>query len=100
MGLLFLTVNTPFGTGYRLEKISNPDLKWESTKQFNAGFDLSLYQGRVDFTVDVYQKETTDMLLQLSIPSYLGGTNYNDISAPFCQRRQHGKQRFRLVAYH
>ncbi len=82
-GSSLLTVNTPFGTGYRLEKISNPDLKWESTKQFNAGFDLSLYQGRVDFTVDVYQKETTDMLLQLSIPSYLGGTNYNDISAPF-----------------
>lgn len=82
-GSSLLTVNTPFGTGYRMEKISNPDLKWEATKQFNAGLDLSLYNGRVDFTIDVYQKETSDMLLQLSIPSYLGGTNYNDISAPF-----------------
>ena len=82
-GSSLLTVNTPFGTGYRLEKISNPDLKWEATKQFNAGLDLSLYNGRVDFTVDVYKKETSDMLLQLSIPSYLGGTNYNDIRAPF-----------------
>lgn len=82
-GSSLLTVNTPFGTGYRLEKISNPDLKWEATKQFNAGLDLSLIEGRVDFTIDVYQKETSDMLLQLSIPSYLGGTNYNDIRAPF-----------------
>lgn len=82
-GSSLLTVNTPFGTGYRLEKISNPDLKWEATKQFNAGIDLSLFQGRIDFTFDVYQKQTSDMLLQLSIPSYLGGTNWNDIRAPF-----------------
>ena len=82
-GSSLLTVNTPFGTGYRLEKISNPDLKWEATKQFNAGLDLALFDGRIDFTVDVYRKETSDMLLQLSIPSYLGGTNFNDISAPF-----------------
>ncbi len=82
-GSALQTVNTPFGTGYRLQQISNPDLKWEATKQFNAGIDLSLINGRIDFTIDVYQKETSDMLLQLSIPSYLGGTNYNDISAPF-----------------
>lgn len=82
-GASLLTVNTPFGTGYRMEKISNPDLKWEATRQFNAGLDLSLYYGRVDFTIDFYQKQTTDMLLQLSIPSYLGGTNWNDIRAPF-----------------
>ena len=82
-GSPLITVNTPFGTGYRLAQISNPDLKWETTKQFNAGIDLSLYDGRVDVTLDVYRKFTSDMLLQLSIPSYLGGTNYNDISAPF-----------------
>ncbi|MCB0651759.1 MAG: TonB-dependent receptor [Saprospiraceae bacterium] len=82
-GSSLLTINTPFGTGYRLEKISNPDLKWEATKQFNAGIDLSLYEGRIDFSIDVYKKQTSDMLLQLSIPSYLGGTNYNDIRAPF-----------------
>ena len=82
-GSSLLTMTTPFGTAYRLERISNPDLRWEATKQFNAGIDLALYKGRVDLTFDVYQKETTDMLLQLSIPSYLGGTNYNDISAPF-----------------
>ena len=82
-GSALQTVTTPFGTGYRLERISNPELKWESTQQFNLGLDLSLFEGRVDFTADLYQKQTSEMLLQLSIPSYLGGTNYNDISAPF-----------------
>ena len=82
-GSSLLTINTPFGTAYRLEKISNPKLKWEATKQTNAGLDLSLFKNRIDFTVDVYRKTTNDMLLQLSIPSYLGGSTYNDISAPF-----------------
>ena len=82
-GSSLVTLNTPFGTAYRLEKISNPNLKWESTAQYNVGLDLSLWLGRVDLSVDYYVKQTKDMLLQLSIPSYLGGPNYNDIQAPF-----------------
>ncbi|GJM32815.1 MAG: SusC/RagA family TonB-linked outer membrane protein [Saprospiraceae bacterium] len=82
-GSSLVTINTPFGTAYRLQKISNPDLKWESTAQLNVGMDISLFQGRVDLSVDIYQKKIDDMLLQLSIPSYLGGSGYNDISAPF-----------------
>lgn len=82
-GSSLLTLNTPFGTAYRLEKISNPNLKWETTKQYNVGLDISLVKNRIDLTVDVYKKNTEDMLLQLSIPSYLGGTNYNDIRAPY-----------------
>lgn len=82
-GSSLLTVTTPFGTAYRQEKISNPNLKWEATTQYNVGLDLSLFKSRVDFTVDIYQKNTKDMLLQLSIPSYLGGAGYNDIRAPY-----------------
>ena len=82
-GSSLLAINSPFGTAYRLEKISNPKLKWEATKQFNAGIDVGLFRGRVDFSFDVYNKQTTDMLLQLSVPSYLGGTGWQDIRAPF-----------------
>lgn len=82
-GSSLLTLNTPFGTAYRLEKIPNPNLKWEATQQYNLGLDLSLFAGRVDFTFDVYNKQTDGMLLQLSIPSYLGGAGYNDIRAPY-----------------
>lgn len=82
-GSSLITVLTPFGTAYRMEKISNPNLKWEATAQYNLGVDLSLFYGRVDLSIDLYSKQTKDMLLQLSIPSYLGGTGWDDISAPY-----------------
>jgi TonB-dependent starch-binding outer membrane protein SusC len=68
------TVNTAFGTGYRSARISNPDLKWEATVQRNIGVDMSLWSGRADLTLDLYQKDTRDMLLQIPIPNYLGGS--------------------------
>jgi TonB-linked SusC/RagA family outer membrane protein len=77
------TVNSEFGTAYRMEKISNPELKWESTAQYNLGMDLSLFQGRIDFVADFYNKQTKDMLLQLSIPNYLGGNSWESIRPPF-----------------
>jgi len=82
-GSALQTINTPFGTAYRLQQIANPKLKWEATQQWNLGIDLSLVKGRVDMTIDLYQKRTNDMLLQLSVPSYLGGSGDNDIRAPF-----------------
>jgi TonB-linked SusC/RagA family outer membrane protein len=83
-GSSMVTTDSPFGTTYRMEKISNPNLKWEATAQYNVGLDMSLFAGRIDFTADVYNKQTEDMLLQLSVPSYLGGPNpWEDISAPY-----------------
>jgi TonB-linked SusC/RagA family outer membrane protein len=82
-GSSLVTVKTPFGTAYRMEKISNPNLKWEATAQFNLGLDLSMFYGRLNMSLDLYNKETNGMLLQLSIPSYLGGTGWDDISAPY-----------------
>lgn len=82
-GSSLTTIKTPFGTAYRMEKISNPNLKWEATAQYNIGIDLSMFYGRLNVTLDLYDKQTKDMLLQLSIPSYLGGTGWDDISAPY-----------------
>ncbi|MFH0760845.1 MAG: TonB-dependent receptor [Bacteroidota bacterium] len=82
-GSSLVTVKTPFGTAYRMEKISNPNLKWEATAQYNLGIDLSMFYGRLNVSLDLYDKQTKDMLLQLSIPSYLGGTGWDDISAPY-----------------
>ena len=42
----------------------NKDLKWETTKQWNAGIDLSLLKGRITFTGDVYRKITSDLLFE------------------------------------
>jgi len=74
--------STPFGTGYRPTNISNPDLKWESSVQYNGGIDLGLFSDRISLSVDAYYKTTKDLLLQVSIPSYLGGSTYDDIQSP------------------
>lgn len=50
----------------------NKDLKWESTRQFDIGFDLGLFKQRVALTVDYYQKLTYDLLLSTPIPTTSG----------------------------
>lgn len=82
-GSAMTTVPSPFGTAYRISRISNPSLKWETSVQYNAGLDIGLFHGRVDLAVDAYYKTTKDLLMQLSIPSYLGGTDWNDIQSPW-----------------
>lgn len=80
---LMRTVATPFGNAYRPANIANPKLGWETTKQTNFGVDASIFGDKIDIALDVYNKQTSDMLLQTTVPGYLGGSNYNDISSPF-----------------
>lgn len=68
------------GTGKELMGMAaysdgNPSLKWETTYQFDAGIDLTLFKGRVDFVFDAYDKETMDMLFLATVPSQSGYTN-------------------------
>jgi len=51
---------------------ANPDLKWESTLQYNAGIDVGFLKDRFQFTADVYYKKTTQMLLPAPIPAITG----------------------------
>lgn len=76
-------MQTGFGTGSFLRNIGRPDLRWETVESWNAGVDLSMLNNRVSLTLDVYKKNTTDMLLFSSAPRYTGlGTNWNDVLAP------------------
>ncbi|NEN23200.1 TonB-dependent receptor [Cryomorpha ignava] len=52
--------------------IPNPDLKWESTAQFNIGFDLGLFEDRVVLSADYYDKQTKDLLLSRPLPPSSG----------------------------
>jgi TonB-linked SusC/RagA family outer membrane protein len=49
----------------------NPDLKWEETKQFNIGFDLSMFN-RIRLTADYYNKRTTGLIYQQNLPFSTG----------------------------
>lgn len=44
--------------------IGNKNLKWEQTAQSDLGFDLNMFDSRLNFTIDVYHKLTTDLLRQ------------------------------------
>lgn len=58
--------------GFGLSDIENPNLKWESTGQTNIGIDLSLFDGRLTSTIDVYRKVTKDLLMPRQLPDYVG----------------------------
>ncbi|RMG61662.1 MAG: TonB-dependent receptor [Calditrichaeota bacterium] len=55
-------------TGISPTQLANPDLKWEETKQWNLGLDFGLWDNRVSGSIDVYKKNTTDLLLEFSVP--------------------------------
>ena len=47
--------------------LANPDLKWETAIQYNAGLDFSLFDDRLSGTVDTYLKTSSDLLLKVSL---------------------------------
>jgi TonB-linked SusC/RagA family outer membrane protein len=50
----------------------NPDLKWESTRQTDAGLEIGLYKDKLSGEFDYYNRITKDILIPLSTPDYLG----------------------------
>jgi TonB-dependent starch-binding outer membrane protein SusC len=64
--------NSTLVTGISPVQIANPDLKWETTTQYNAGVDFGLLNSRVNVTFDAYYKKTTDLLLHVPFPLYSG----------------------------
>jgi TonB-linked SusC/RagA family outer membrane protein len=59
-------------TGIAPTQIANPDLKWETTTQYNAGIDAGFFSNRITVTFDAYYKKTTDLLLNVPFPLYTG----------------------------
>jgi TonB-linked SusC/RagA family outer membrane protein len=56
--------------------IGNPDLRWETTREFDVGFDLSILDGRVSLIGDYYQKKTHDLLVNRPITGTSGFTTF------------------------
>lgn len=51
----------------------NPDLKWESAKQTNIGFDASFLNQRITLSADYYYKKVTNMIFTQQLPLTTGG---------------------------
>jgi len=55
-------------------QMPNPDLKWETSRQLDLGFDLAVLESRVNLAFDYYYSLTTDLLLARPIPPSSGFT--------------------------
>ncbi len=56
-------------------RLQNNDLKWETTSQVNIGLDLELWNGKLFSTLNYYQKETNDLLQQITLAPNTGFTS-------------------------
>lgn len=69
----------PFGNtsevswGQRITTMGNADLGWESTESFNYGFELGLFQDRINLQMDAYTSKTTNQIFNRSIPVMING---------------------------
>lgn len=78
------TISTSFGTRSSYifngsaqpiaspSRIANPDLGWEKTQGINVGLDIGLLEDRLDISANYYYKKTTDLLLNVPIPTQSG----------------------------
>ena len=60
--------------GYRQNTLANANLGWESTTQLDLGLDAAFFHKKLNLTVDYYNKQTDNILLNLDIPATIGLT--------------------------
>ncbi|WP_069659572.1 SusC/RagA family TonB-linked outer membrane protein [Arcticibacter eurypsychrophilus] len=79
---------SPFGAGGVPANVGNPDLSWESVTTQNAGIDATLFNKKLELSVDIYNKKTTNMILSTTLPVFAGldpnppTNSYKDIEPP------------------
>ncbi|MCB0689502.1 MAG: TonB-dependent receptor [Saprospiraceae bacterium] len=72
--------NNTESVGFSPSGISNNELKWETTNEFDIGFDLGFANGRYEITFDYYKKNTKDLLASVPLPPSVGfGSNLQNI---------------------
>ena len=72
------------GDSQRPANIANTGIHWEKQRQTNLGLDLSFLDSRINLTVDLYKKISSDMLMSMTLPSYMGtqGNGSSALAAP------------------
>lgn len=54
--------------GLTLVSTQNDQIQWEESQQWNIGLDFSILQGRLNATIDYFNKNTTNLLIQIETP--------------------------------
>lgn len=75
----FVATSVAFGgtptTGFAAQNLSNPNLQWETTHEYNIGLEVSLWDNRLYLTTDFYTKTTSDLLALVNLPPTAGFAN-------------------------
>lgn len=64
--------NTSAAEGFYRSRIGNPDAKWETSVTRNIGLDGSFFKNKLELVIDVWQKDTKDLLVRLPLPATQG----------------------------
>ncbi|WBX77829.1 TonB-dependent receptor [Tenacibaculum ovolyticum] len=66
--------NSSVQAGYFLQSLGNPNIKWETSTNLNIGLEGSLFDKKLNFSIEYYKAKTIDMLLSLPSIPILNGT--------------------------
>lgn len=68
-----------FTQGFFQSQLGNPNAKWETSTSSNIGIDGTLWNGKMEFVIDFWKKDTKDLLFQPNVPNVAGA----DAAKPF-----------------
>ncbi len=66
--------------GFVIDAIGNPDARWEKSITTNAGFDMTMYRGRLSLSFEYYIKETEDLLVENQAPETGSSASQPDVN--------------------
>jgi len=72
------TANYGKTAGISPSQFGNADLKWEQTKEFDGGFDWTMFDGRLGLVGDYYTKNTSNLLVSRPVTATSGFTSFTD----------------------
>ncbi|MCL1867645.1 MAG: TonB-dependent receptor [Paludibacter sp.] len=78
---IYSPVTTTYGTGLYPANTPNPNLTWETTSSTNIGMDLGFLRNRIGLIIDWYNRKTDNLLLQSSLPNFVGTSDLSPQSA-------------------
>jgi len=81
--LLTSAQNGLSGNAQVTSNLGNPELEWEKTQYSNAGIDAAFFGWKLNFSVDVYNRLTDGLLIQIPLPLYSGTSGTGAIAPPF-----------------
>jgi iron complex outermembrane receptor protein len=70
---IFGTISTPIA----ISAAYNPNLKWEEQTQYTVGLDYGLFNDRITGALDVFYKQTDDLIVKAAVPD---GSNFSNVA--------------------